>query len=260
MKKIVMLIIILIAGCATTGPGGKKSFILIPKSVEVDIGKQVADDVESTEKILNNSQVQSYINNVGQKIVKVCDRKDIKYTFKVLDSEEINAFACPGGYIYIYSGLLKILDNEAQLAAVLGHEIGHVVARHSVQRLQIVYGYSILMEFALAGKLSNTARQIVDASTGLILQGYGRENEYEADNYGILYEKKAGYNPNGMIQLFEKFKKMEGKPPTYFEKLLSSHPPAQDRISNGKKQIKKIGGTNLPFYEDAFIAIRSQLP
>jgi predicted Zn-dependent protease len=260
MKKLIILITILVISCATTGPGGKKSLILIPTSVEVDIGKQVVQEVESTEKVLNIPEVQNYVNKVGQKIIKVCDRRNIKYTFKVLDSKEINAFACPGGFIYVYAGLLKVIDNEAQLAAVLGHEVGHVVARHSIKRLQYVYGYSILMEFALSDKLSSAAEQMVDATAGLILQGYGRENEYEADDYGILYEKKAGYNPKGMIQLFEKFKQWEKHPPTFFEKLLASHPPAQDRINNGNKQIQKIGGTTLPFYTDEFTAIKAQLP
>ena len=261
MKKLILfpILIILILACVTTGPGGKKSLILIPTATEVDIGKEVAHDVESTEKVLKNPTVQNYVNRVGQKIVKVCDRKDIKYSFKVLDSEEINAFACPGGFIYIYKGLLKTMDNKAQLAAVLAHEVGHVVARHSIKRLQAMYGYAIVMEVALGDKMGKTARQMVDAATGLILLGYGRENEYEADNYGILYEKKAGYNPKGMIQLFEKFKKMEGRPPSSFEKLLSSHPPAGDRIKNGNKQIKKIGGTNLPYYTDEYTAIKALL-
>ena len=115
------------------------------------------------------------------------------------------------------------------------------------------------MEVTLGPKMGATARQLVDAAAGLILQGYGRENEYEADNYGILYSKKAGYNPKAMIQVFQKFKKMEGSPPNAFEKLLTSHPPASDRISNGNKQINKIGGTNLPFYETEYAAIKSQL-
>jgi len=100
---------------------------------------------------------------------------------------------------------------------------------------------------------------MVDAATGVILLGYGRENEYEADDDGILYSKKAGYNPNGMIQVFEKFKKMEGTPPNTFEKLLSSHPPAGDRINNGKTEIKKRGGTNLPYYETEYAAIKTKL-
>lgn len=261
MKKLIItpIFLLLMLSCVPTGPGGKKSFILIPTSTEVEIGKQVAKDVESEEKVLNNPTVQNYINKVGQKIAKVCDRKDVKYKFKVLDSEEINAFACPGGFIYIYSGLMKQFDNEAQLSAVLAHEVGHVVARHSIKRLQAVYGYTIVMEVALGDKMGDAARQLVDGAAGLILQGYGRENEYEADNMGVLYSKKAGYNPKGMIQVFEKFKKMEGKPPNAFEKLLASHPPAKDRIGNANKQIKKIGGTNLPYYEDEYTKIKNQL-
>jgi predicted Zn-dependent protease len=261
MKRLlfVPILIALFVCCVTTGPGGKKSLVIIPTEDEVEIGKEVVKDVESQERLLNNVQVQNYVNDVGQKIAKVCDRKDVKYSFKVLDNEEINAFACPGGFIYIYKGLLKKMDNEAQLAGVLGHEIGHVVARHSMKRLQAAYGYSILMEVALGDKLSQTAQQLVNTAAGLILLGYGRDNEYEADNYGILYARKAGYNPNGMIQVFQKFKQMEGSPPNTFEKLLASHPPAGDRINNGNKQIKKIGGSNLPFKESEYAAIKAKL-
>ena len=261
MRKllIVPILFLLIVDCVTTGPGGKKSLVVIPTESEIEIGKEVVKDVESQERVLNNPQVQNYVSNVGRKIANVCDRKDVKYSFKVLDSNEINAFACPGGFIYIYKGLMKQMDNEAQLAAVLAHEVGHVVARHSMKRLQAAYGYSILMEVALGDKLSQTAQQMVNAAAGLILLGYGRDNEYEADDYGILYTKKAGYNPKGMIQIFEKFKQMEGKPPSTFEKLLSSHPPARDRINNGNKEIQKVGGTNLPYKESEYAAIKAQL-
>ncbi len=254
------ILLALVVGCVKTGPGGERSLILIPTETEVALGKDIVKDVESTEKVLNNAQVQSYVRAVGDKVAKVCDRKDVKYTFKVLDNEEINAFACPGGFIYIYKGLMKKMDNEAQLAAVLAHEVGHVVARHSVKRLQAIYGYSIVMEVALGNKMSNTARQMIDAATGVVLLGYGRENEYQADEYGILYAKKAGYNPKGMIQVFEKFKQMEGQPPNTFEKLLMSHPPATDRINNGNKEISTVGGTNLPYYESEYVAIKALLP
>ncbi|UCG30687.1 MAG: M48 family metalloprotease [candidate division WOR-3 bacterium] len=261
MKRILLvpILLIFVIGCVTTGPGGKKSLILIPTETEVELGKEVVKEVESTEKVLNNSEVQNYVSKVGRKVAKVCDRKDVTYSFKVLDSEEINAFACPGGFIYIYKGLMKKMDNEAQLAAVLSHEVGHIVARHSIKRLQAIYGYSIVMEVALGEKMGQTARQMVDAAAGVILLGYGRDNEYEADDYGILYAKKSGYNTKGMVQLFEKFKQMEGKPPNTFEKLLMSHPPAGDRISNGNKQIQKIGGTALPYYESEYAAIKAKL-
>jgi len=261
MKRLLLvpILLIFVISCATTGPGGKKSLILIPTETEVALGKDVVKEVESTEKVLSNSEIQNYVSKVGRKVAKVCDRKDISYTFKVLDSEEINAFACPGGFIYIYKGLMKKMDNEAQLAAVLAHEVGHIVARHSVKRLQAIYGYSIVMEVALGEKMGQTARQMVDAAAGVILLGYGRDNEYEADEYGILYAKKAGYNPKGMIQVFEKFKQMEGKPPNTFEKLLMSHPPAGDRINNGNDEIQEVGGTSLPYYEAEYNTIKAKL-
>jgi predicted Zn-dependent protease len=259
MKKSIVLLILFIFSCVTTGPGGKTDFIMISTPEEVEIGKQVASDVESKEKILKNSTVQSYVDGVGQKIVRGCDRTDIEYTFKVIDKDEINAFACPGGFIYVYTGLLDILDNEAQLAAVLSHEISHLVARHSVKKLQNIYGYSILAQIALGDKAQGAAGEIVNVAAMLVLQGYSRDNEFEADRYGILYTKNAGYNPQGMIQVFEKFKKMEGNPPPAVLGLLSSHPPAEERIEKGKSEISKIGGTSLPYYADNYKKIKSQL-
>ncbi len=260
MKVLLKIVpVILILSCATTGPGGKKSFILIPTSVEKNLGKEIAREVETEEKMLANSEVQSYVNQLGQRIARVSDRKSLRYSFKVIEKDEINAFACPGGYIYVYSGLMKAFDNEAQLAAVLAHEVGHVVARHSVKQLQAVYGYGLLMEIALGDKMGALARKAVDASVGLILQGYGRGNELEADNMGVLYTKKVSLNPGGMVQVFEKFKRMEGKPPSTLEKLMSTHPPASDRIANAKKQMSKVGGADLSYNEDSYKRILSRL-
>ncbi|MEO0292608.1 MAG: M48 family metallopeptidase [candidate division WOR-3 bacterium] len=252
MKKFIIFLSLFIISCVTTGPEGKTDFIFISTAEEVEIGKQVKADVESKEKLLAKPAVQNYVNEVGQKIVRVCDRRDIEYTFKVIDKKEINAFACPGGFIYVYSGLLETLDNEAQLAAVLSHEVSHLVARHSIKKLQNIYGYSILAQIALGEKAEGAAGTIVNIAATLILQGYSRDNEFEADRYGILYAKNAGYNPEGMIQVFEKFKKMEGNPPPAVLGLLSSHPPATDRIEKGKSEISKIGGTSLPYYEENY--------
>ena len=260
MKTLLKILsVALVLSCATTGPGGRKSFILIPTSVEKDLGTQIAREVETEEKMVANSDVQSYVNQLGQRIALISDRKDLRYHFKVIEKNEINAFACPGGYIYVYSGLMKIFDNEAQLAAVLAHEVGHVVARHSVKQLQAVYGYSLLMEIALGDKMGALARKAVDASVGLILQGYGRSNEIEADNMAVLYTKKVSLNPGGMVQVFEKFKKMEGNPPSTLEKLLSTHPPTSDRIANAKKQMSKVGGAELSYNEDSYKRILSLL-
>jgi len=125
MKRIsVVFVVFLIFGlflfnCATTGPGGKKSLILISTEQEIVIGESLVEDIESKNKVTEDSILADYVNQLSQKIATVSDRKDIEYHFKVLESEEINAFACPGGFIYIYSGLLKVMDNEAQLAVSL---------------------------------------------------------------------------------------------------------------------------------------------
>jgi predicted Zn-dependent protease len=129
----------LLLSCATTGPGGKKSFVVIPTSQEVAIGAGMAEEVEKTQKVLRDSSWQTYLNEVGQKIVTVCDRTDIEYRFTVIESDQINAFAAPGGFIYFYTGLLSRMENEAEMAAVMAHEISHVVARHGVKRLQAGY-------------------------------------------------------------------------------------------------------------------------
>jgi len=256
-----VLLLVMLAGCVTTGPKGKKSLILISTGEEVAIGKQVAADVESKERVLSDPTVQSYVNKVGQNLVKVCDRRDLNYTFKVLDSDEINAFACPGGFIYIYKGLMRTMDNEAQLAGVLGHEIGHVVARHSVKKLQQIYGVSLLIQVALGDK-SETVQQLVGGAAGVILLGYGRDNEFEADEYGTLYEGKAGHNPQGMSQLLGKFKALEQNPPNSLEKLLSTHPPTSDRIARVNTYIGEEfgeGAKNLPYGESEYAVIKARL-
>jgi len=259
MKKLIILLLLFSISCVTTGPGGKTDFIFISTPEEVEIGQQVALDVESEQKLLKNVTVQNYVNGVGQKIVRVCDRRDIEYKFKVIDKKEINAFACPGGYVYVYVGLLEILNSEAELAAVLSHEVSHLVARHSMKKLQNIYGYSILAQIALGDKAKGAAGEVVNVAAMLILQGYSRDNEFEADRYGILYAKDAGYNPRGMVRVFEKFKKMEGNPPPAVLGLLYSHPPAGDRIRRGESEIKSVGGTSLPYYADRFKKIKSQL-
>ncbi len=252
---------LLLLNCATTGPGGKKSLILISTSQEVSIGRSVAKDVESQNKVTDDQVLADYINGVGQKIAKVSDRTDIQYHFKVLESPEINAFACPGGFIYIYTGLLKTMDNEAQLVGVLAHEIGHVVARHSVKRLQQVLGLQVLLSIAL-GESSELTQKAIGAGLVLIMQGYSRKNEFEADFNGAYYITRAGYHPQGMIQLFGKFKEMEkGRKDTALDQLLASHPPTADRIAKVEEHIESfnLGERELAFGEEEYQNIKSRL-
>ena len=245
MRKYVplVLILLLLLSCATTGPGGKQSFILIPTSQEVAIGAGMAAQVEATEKLLDDQQWQAYITEVGESIVAVCDRHDIEYHFKVIESDQVNAFAAPGGFIYFYTGLLKEMDNEAELAAVVAHEISHVVARHSSKRLQAALGVALAYELAFGddggGEALGTA---INLGMGLVFAKYSRDNEREADQYGIYYMQQAGYDPRGALGMFDKLAALgRSGAPNVFEQLASSHPDTEERITNAKAQIAKMG-------------------
>ncbi len=267
MKRISVVFVIFMAvgllwfNCATTGPGGKKSLILIGTKDEVSIGQSLVKEIESQNKVTGDTILGNYVDRVGQRVASVSDRRDIAYHFKVLESPEINAFACPGGFIYVYSGLLKTMDNEAQLAGVLGHEIGHVVARHSVKRLQQVLGLQVLLSLTL-GESSELTQKAVATGIGVILQGYSRQNEFEADYDGTFYMTMSGYDPEGMIQLFGKFKEMEkDKKSTFLDQLLASHPPTPERIAKVEEDMKSfnLGDKKLTLGQDSYQKIKSRL-
>jgi predicted Zn-dependent protease len=234
-----LTVIFLYIGCATTGPGGEKSLILISKSQEVAIGKQVAAEVDSTQTILEDSLWQAYINDLGQRIVAVSDRRDLSYHFAIIASDEINAFATPGGYVYFYSGLITKMDSESELAGVLAHEISHVVARHSVKQLQSVMGASVLLQLAL-GESSATTQNLAGVALAALMSGYSRSMESEADEFGVVYMTRAGWNPNGMVDMFKKLASLRGSSQSNFiEHLFSSHPTPEARIEDTQEQIAK---------------------
>jgi len=239
----VTALLLLLAACATTGPGGQKSLIIIPTSQEVSIGAGMAQQVEAEEKVLADPQWQAYINEVGQKIVAVCDRHDIEYHFTVIESDQVNAFAAPGGYIYFYTGLLKQMDSEAQVAAVMAHEISHVVARHGIKRLQTSLGVAAAYELVFGDEgASQVLGTAISAGMNLLLADYSRDNEREADQYGIHYMVKAGYDPAGALGMFEKLAALGAQQgeASSFEKLVSTHPETQERIANATKQIAEM--------------------
>jgi predicted Zn-dependent protease len=229
---------LLLLSCATTGPGGKKSLIIIPTSQEVAIGAGMAEEVQKTEKTLPDSVWQSYLSEVGKKIVGVCDRKDIEYHFTVIESDQVNAFAAPGGFVYFYTGLLRRMDNEAEMAAVMAHEISHVVGRHGIKRLQAALGVGLAYQLAFGEDAGQAIEAAVSIGMNLIFAGYSRDNEREADKFGIHYMVKAGYDPNGAVSMFEKLAALGGAGHSnVFEGLVATHPETKERIANAKSQI-----------------------
>lgn len=251
----------IIIGCATTGPGGKQSVILVPTSTEVALGAEMNQQVRAENEILQDSLWQNYVNEVGQKIVTVCDRKDIEYHFAVIKSDAVNAFATPGGYIFIYTGLLKLMDNEAEMASVLAHEISHVVARHSVKRLQAAMGASILYDLVLGDNNSQAMDVAVNLGLGMVFSGYSRSNENEADKFGVIYLTEAGYNPEAAETMFQKLAQASSGDPNFFEQLFASHPETQERIDNIEKQLAAMKplSSKLVYDRDRYQRMKSRL-
>ena len=263
LQLVLLAAVLVLVSCATTGPGGEKSLILIPTSFEQQIGAGMAQQVSETEKTLADQEWQSYLNEVGQKIVAVSDRTDIEYHFTVIESDQINAFAAPGGYVYFYTGLLKLMENESEMAAVMAHEISHVVARHGIKRLQTAMGAQLAYQLVFGDNNSEALNAAVSIGLGLAFADYSRDAEREADRYGILYMKKAGYNPRGAETMFQKLMTAgDSGSASVFEKLASSHPDSRERIDNARAQISSMGSlpSNLVTGQDRYQTMLKRLP
>lgn len=166
----------------------------------------------------------------------------MEYHFTVIESDQINAFAAPGGFVYFYTSLLKEMDTESEMAAVMAHEISHVVARHSVKRIQSAMGVSLAYQLIFGsdgtGEALNAA---ISIGLGLTFASYSRSAEREADEYGLHYLVKAGHDPNGAVTMYEKLAALGGGDRSVFEQLASTHPDTQERITNAKNQIQSMG-------------------
>lgn len=223
----VMTLAVLISGCQTNPVTGEKEFILVSAESEKKMGADYSKEVEKElGESVKDQQLQDYINSVGQKIAKVSHSPDYGFTYKAIDHNSVNAFALPGGYIYITTGLLKQFNNESQLAAVLGHETAHVTARHIAQ--QISRDYLINIGFGVASSRAGSSAAVRVASIVAQLEGmsFTRSQERQADEVGLDYLVKAGYTPNGMIETMDVLQKQSESRPIEF---LSTHPSPENR-------------------------------
>lgn len=246
-------IIVFITGCSTNPVTGKKDFSLISKDQELSMGAQAHKSVLKQQKRLNNPRLQAYVNNIGQMLAKKSHRNNIPYKFTVLEDPSVNAFALPGGYIYITTGLMAYLNSEGELAGVLGHEIGHVTARHGAQQQSAGLASAILMEVVSRKTGVSTANSLNQFSTA-ILRGYGRDHELQADKLGAEYLARVGYSPKNMYDVvsvlkaqedFSKYQaRREGRQPPSYHGVFSTHPSNDQRLKtviNAAKSIKTAG-------------------
>ena len=207
---------------------------------EIAIGKQLAMDVEKQARIVDDPVIAEYVNRIGQNLVRNSDAK-VPFTIKVIDSEDVNAFALPGGFFFVNTGLIMKADTEAELAGVMGHEIGHVAARHGTRnatRGEIANLATIPLWF-MGGWAGYGAREAASVLIPMGFLQFSQANEREADLLGLEYMYKAGYDPTAFVDFFEKIQAMEKKKPGTISKVFATHPPTDDRIKLAQEHIQQ---------------------
>lgn len=217
----------------------KEEHLLFSTESEIKLGRSLAQKIEKEFEVCKDTELQRRIEQIGRKLVAVCDRKDISYSFTVLEGEEANAFALPGGYIYVHKGLIEKTDSDDEISGALAHELGHIVARHSIKRLQAALGYSLISILALAATKDPRFKRGTDLAFGQIMLGYSREDEFLADQLSVKYVRESGYNPEAIVTFLEKLRQIEKETP--LKPLIASyartHPYLPERISHVKQEI-----------------------
>jgi len=253
MKSVVSVLSVValsfvVAGCSINPVTGGRQLSLISESQEIQMGTDAAGEFEQEfgGKVANE-QVQQYVAELGMKLAGLSDRPNLPWSFVVLKSDIPNAFALPGGKIFVTAGLMNCMTNERQLASVLGHEIGHVCAKHNVngmQRQMGAEGFRLLVEKMSGNETYATAAQV--AGTMAVLK-YGRTDEFQADALGIKYMEKAGYNPWGMVELLQFLLTLSGEEQSgLVEGLFRTHPYTTDRVKEAQGNIAKNFATYQP--------------
>jgi predicted Zn-dependent protease len=244
MKNLAPLVLsgAVVSGCATNPATGDKEFSLMSEAQEIELGRQMDGEVRKEMGVYENAELQRYVEDIGTRLAKSSDRPKLPWHFTVIDSPAVNAFALPGGYIYLTRGIMPFLDTEAQLAGVLGHEIGHVTARHSAQ--QYTKATSAGVGLALLGIFVPEARPfsgLAENALGLLFLKHGRDAERQADSLGADYAARTGWDPAGVAGMLNTLSRLDeasgsrkGVP-----NWLSTHPAPADRVQEVQGAIKQ---------------------
>lgn len=211
MMRLLMLCLALfwLAGCAVNPATGRNDFVMMSEQQELDLGARYNQEILKQNPRYDDARLQAYIQRVGERVARSSHRNQLKYVFTLVDSPDVNAFALPGGYIYIHRGLLAYLNSEAELAAVLGHEVGHVTARHSVRQQSQSMAWGLLGQAAAIGTGVGAVGDVANVMGNAFVRGYGRDMELEADGLGAQYLARAGYDPQAMIEVVKVLKNQE---------------------------------------------------
>lgn len=245
IRRIVVILAgaLLLTHCAQNPVSGDRDFVLMSEQQEIQLGAKMHQEVLQDYPALENPELQAYVNDIGQRLARHSHRPHLPWRFTVVDSPEVNAFAVPGGGVYITRGILAYLNSEAELAGVLAHEIGHVTARHGVrqQSTATVAGLGAMLGSILVPGLNNRGgASLLNSIAHSITAGYGREHELQSDRLGAQYLAQAGYPPHAMIDLIAVLKnqelfdaelaKKEGREPRRYHATFATHPSNDERL------------------------------
>ncbi len=245
MKYLKLLISVsflsLIISCSVNPVTGERDFVLMSEDAELEMGRKYYSQILQSQTLYQDPKIQSYVQSIGDSLAELSHRSDLIYRFTVLDSPAVNAFALPGGYIFINRGLMVYLSSEEELAAVLGHEIGHVTARHSVRQISQAQVLSII-SYAVAREAGSAAGDLANIASGALVAGYGRDMELQADSLGAEYMAKKGYSAISVLKEHELYStevsKRRGSNHQTYHGIFASHPSNDNRL---KEVIKKAG-------------------
>ena len=220
---------------------------LLTLEQEVELGRQASREVERSVRLYRDPLVRAYVDSLGQALVRASRLSQFRYYFKVVDAPEVNAFALPGGFVYVNLGLIKAAETESELVGVIGHEIGHVEEHHGARQITRQYGLAVVVDFIAGGGDPSLRRKIVAQlagfGAGLAVLKYGRLAERESDEFAVHCLVKAGVDPEGIARFFETLLKLHKSEPKGVKVLFATHPPTQSRIDFVRSEIAKLPNT-----------------
>ena len=234
MKKLYKLFLALVLACAFLVGVQPVEAGMISVEQEVKMGKETAQALEAKYGLSQDYYLNERVNRIGQRLAAVCGRNDISYSFKVLNANEVNALACPGGFIYVFKGLLDYMPTDTELAGVLGHEVGHVAKKHTVHSIEKQLWTSLILIAATRGQ----GLGLVQAAQQALFAGYSRTDERGADKEGVNNTIKAGFNPYAMLITVQKLDDLSKQGGGANYGLFSSHPEPEERVKRVMKQLK----------------------
>ncbi len=271
--KLLLLVVLCcgLSACAKNYVTKQRQVKFISQKTELEIGRKTKEQIVKEYGSYKDLEWQIYLDQIGQRVAKASDRPDLPYDFTILDTDILNAFAVPGGFVFVTRGLLMEIADEAELAIVLGHEITHIAAWHGIEMLQTAGLLGTLTALGVvggmvagAGEAALALAQAASVYENLYLLGYGRKNEIEADRYGVVYAARAGYDPEASYTFFERLDKIEKEEQAAqrISPYWKTHPDTTDRRAKSHRWIGAINQSGLPlgYNRDKYQAMVAKLP